>query len=99
MMLRSTGQEAAAPDLSKSELSALMRKMGSKGGKKGGKNRWASVSSEVRSKALSAAAKARQTMDTLGALLGRHAAPEICASDATSRWGFETVTNYGRGTP
>jgi hypothetical protein len=57
MMLRSTGQ--TPPDLSKSELSALMRKMGSKGGKKGGKNRWANVSAEDRSKALSAAAKAR----------------------------------------
>jgi hypothetical protein len=36
-----------------------MRAMASKGGKKGGKNRWANVSTEDRSKALSAAAKAR----------------------------------------
>jgi len=40
-------------------VSRFMAAMGRRGGKKGGKSRWANVSQEERSKALSAAAKAR----------------------------------------
>jgi hypothetical protein len=59
MVARSTGQSEPAPKLTKSEISRFMTAMGRRGGKKGGKNRWANVSAEDRSKALSAAAKAR----------------------------------------
>jgi len=60
MVARSTAtDDEPRPKLTKAEVSQFMRAMGSKGGKKGGKNRWAGISDEDRSKALSAAAKAR----------------------------------------
>jgi hypothetical protein len=48
-----------APKFNRAEVLRFMRAMASKGGKKGGKNRWANVSAEERSKALSNAARAR----------------------------------------
>jgi hypothetical protein len=57
MVVRSTGQ--AAPPVSEFEISRVMSAMGRRGGKKGGINRWAGVSAEDRSAALSATAKAR----------------------------------------
>jgi hypothetical protein len=60
MVARSTesGTETA-PNFNRADVLRFMRAMASKGGKKGGKNRWANVSTEDRSKALAAAAKAR----------------------------------------
>jgi hypothetical protein len=59
MVARSTEADTEAPGFGRAEVLRFMRAMGSKGGKKGGKERWANVSAEDRSKALSAAAKAR----------------------------------------
>ncbi len=60
MVARSTEDSTeSAPKFNRAEVLRFMRAMGSKGGRKGGKNRWANVSAEERSKALSAAAKAR----------------------------------------
>lgn len=60
MVARSTDQgETSSKPPTKSEISRFMAAMGRKGGKRGGKNRWVGVSPEDRSKALSAAAKAR----------------------------------------
>jgi hypothetical protein len=60
MVARSTDNATeSAPRFNRAEVLRFMRAMASKGGKKGGKNRWANVSTEDRSKALSAAAKAR----------------------------------------
>jgi hypothetical protein len=57
MVARSTGQRESR--VSESDISRVMAAMGRRGGKTGGKNRWAGVSPEERTKALSAAAKAR----------------------------------------
>jgi hypothetical protein len=60
MVARSTEDASETPPkFNRADVLRFMRAMGSKGGKKGGKNRWANVSAEDRSKALSAAAKAR----------------------------------------
>jgi len=59
MVARSTAETDTPQRLTKSAVSRFMAAMGRRGGKKGGKNRWAGVSPEERSKALSAAAKAR----------------------------------------
>lgn len=60
MVARSTESETeTAPNFNRADVLRFMRAMASKGGRKGGKNRWANVSAEDRSKALSAAAKAR----------------------------------------
>ncbi len=59
MVSRSTTDIEISAKPTKAEISRFMSAMGRRGGKKGGKNRWANVSAEERSKALSAAAKAR----------------------------------------